>query len=443
MATKSDLIEAQNFSRRRLLTAFVSGAPGGKEMEPTAPLRAVIAAVALTLGVVLVGVFYGLIKPGLPSGWDNGKLILVSDTGARFVTIEGELHPVINTASARLLLPASGFEVITTDQQNLSGVSVGDTLGIVGAPDELPPADNLLATGWSACVADDAGVAVRIGSGAPAVTEGAVVVDVDGERFVVDGERSFAVDAASGDAVLRAAGITAVNPVEVSAAWLNLFIAGTPLEPLVVEGAGERLSGTDLAVGDVVHIRGQADDERLLVQSDGTLAQLTPLAWQLYQLGSGADLDGVTEVSSAAVADIPSAPIGAGGADWPETGFTAIPTDQRPCALLDGDGAAGSRTVLAAQDADATVSAGVRIAAGHGALVYAGGRGEQKTGILTLIDATGTAYPLPGATEETVNRLGYDLDDIGSAAQGWIALFETGPALTEEAAGTSPAVDEE
>ena len=28
MATKNDLIEAQSFSRRRLLTAFVSGAPG-------------------------------------------------------------------------------------------------------------------------------------------------------------------------------------------------------------------------------------------------------------------------------------------------------------------------------------------------------------------------------------------------------------------------------
>ena len=58
MATKGDLIEAQNFSRRRLLTAFVSGAPGGKELQPSSPLRAVIAAIALTVIVVLVGVFY-------------------------------------------------------------------------------------------------------------------------------------------------------------------------------------------------------------------------------------------------------------------------------------------------------------------------------------------------------------------------------------------------
>ena len=60
MATKGDLIEAQNFSRRRLLTAFVSGAPGGKELQPTAPLRAVIAAALLAFFVVMCwqGVVY-------------------------------------------------------------------------------------------------------------------------------------------------------------------------------------------------------------------------------------------------------------------------------------------------------------------------------------------------------------------------------------------------
>lgn len=144
MATKGDLIEAQNFSRRRLLTAFVSGAPGGKELQPASPLRAVIAAIALTVIVVLVGVFYGLIRPGLPTGWENGKLVLVSDTGARFVTVDGILHPVINTASARLLLPANEYGVISTDQATLAGTPVGDTLGITGAPDELPPPSGLI-----------------------------------------------------------------------------------------------------------------------------------------------------------------------------------------------------------------------------------------------------------------------------------------------------------
>jgi type VII secretion protein EccB len=437
MATKNDLIEAQTFSRRRLLTAFVSGAPGGKELEPTAPLRAVIAAIALTVAVILVGVFWGLIRPGLPNGWENGKLILVSDTGARFVTVEGELHPVINTASARLLLPASDFAVISTDQSNLQGVALGSTLGIVGAPDELPAPDRLQNAGWTACVADDAGIDVRVGGSTADAADGrAVVVQADGERFVIDGERSYAVGDGGSDAILRAAGITALDPVEVSSDWLNLFTPGTPLEPLTVVDEGRAIPGTDLAAGDVVHVQDTAETERFLVQADGTLSELTPLAWQLYQLGSGASATPV-EVSQSDISDLGTSPRPAGGQDWPATGFQSIDADERACALLvAGDNE--SRTVLAVQSGDAEVSAGVHVEPGTGALLRAGGRGEQSTGIVTLVDATGTAYALPGATEETVNRLGYQVDDIGPVGDVWIDLLATGPALSEEAAGASP-----
>ena len=121
MATKKDLIEAQAFSRRRLLTAFTSGAPGGTELEPAKPLRAVVAGLALAAIVILAGVFYGLVRPGLPADWQNNALILVSDTGARYVSRDGTLHPVLNTASARLLMPAGEYRVISTDQSAIGG----------------------------------------------------------------------------------------------------------------------------------------------------------------------------------------------------------------------------------------------------------------------------------------------------------------------------------
>src|SRR3954468_21544372 len=100
MATKKELIEAQSYSRRRLLSAFIGGAPGGKELEPAQPLRAVVAGIALTAMVLLGGVFLGIFRPGLPDGWENNRLIIASDTGARYVSIDGTLYPVINTASA-------------------------------------------------------------------------------------------------------------------------------------------------------------------------------------------------------------------------------------------------------------------------------------------------------------------------------------------------------
>lgn len=52
MASKRDLVEAHAFNRRRLVTALVSGAPGGREVEPVRPGRTIVGGVAL--GVLLL-----------------------------------------------------------------------------------------------------------------------------------------------------------------------------------------------------------------------------------------------------------------------------------------------------------------------------------------------------------------------------------------------------
>ena len=140
--------------------------------------------------------------------------------------------------------------------------------------------------------------------------------------------------------------------------------------------------------------------------------------------------------STAQVAGLPTGdPVGS--ADWPKDAFTPLADDTRPCALLvrDGDGA---RTTLAEQPTDAEASAGVRVDPAPRALIRPGRRDTRAAAPHPLIDATGTAYALPGATAETVKRLGYTTGDIGTADQAWIALLRTGPALTEEAAGQTP-----
>ena len=59
MASKQELIQAHRFSRRRLLTAFTSGAPGGRELAPAKPLRGVVVGLALAVltavGTLVVG----------------------------------------------------------------------------------------------------------------------------------------------------------------------------------------------------------------------------------------------------------------------------------------------------------------------------------------------------------------------------------------------------
>lgn len=449
MASKSDLLEAQSFSRRRLLTAFVSGAPGGKELEPAKPLRAVVISLALTVAVILGGVFFGLVQPGLPPDWKNGRLVIAKDTGARYVSVNGVLHPVINTASARLLIPSSEFAIVTTDSSAIAGIRIGAPLGIVGAPDALPRGNALVNSGWTACVTDTSGVAVTIAATPGAsVTRDAAVVENDGARFVVAGGLRYPVDPENADAVLRAAGINALAPLPVSSAWLNLFAPGAPLTPLIVADAGTPIPGDalpdgslpdgPLSIGEVIHTSGSAADQRFLVQPDGSLAALSPLAWQLYQLGSGKNLALVREVPAAAVAQLKTAAQAAGSQDWPHTGFTALPSAERACALLSADGARSTRTVLASAPVERPAARGITVQPGHGALILSAGRGAGSAGMLTLIDATGTAYALPGGDSEIVKRLGYTQTDVGAVEQSWIALLQSGPELTSTAAGHSP-----
>ncbi|TPW76751.1 type VII secretion protein EccB [Schumannella sp. 10F1B-5-1] len=443
MATKSDLIEAQNFSRRRLLTAFISGAPGGREIEPSKPLRAVIIAIALTIAVILAGVFYGVMQPGLPSDWRDNRLIIAKDTGARYVSSKSVLHPVVNSVSARLLIPSKDFEVITTTSARLAGIELGDPVGIVGAPDTLPAAERLINDGWTACVADDGGTRARIGGATASATRESVVVSSGGALYVVAGDTRFAVESTQADAVLRAAGIDTLDPVTVEPAWLDLFREGDDLEPIVITDAGTPLAGaaagaTPLAVGDVLHITGQAVGQRYLVLQDGTLGSLSPLAWQLYQLGTGRGADRVLEVAAADVADLATAKAPVGGADWPSDGFTTLSSDQRPCALLQHDARGLARTVLATTPTTNDATAGVTVTPGRGAIVLVGGRGAQATQLLTIVDATGTSFALPGADAETVARLGYTSEQVGRVDQSWMRLLATGPELSTALAGETP-----
>jgi hypothetical protein len=90
-----------------------------------------------------------------------------------------------------------------------------------------------------------------------------------------------------------------------------------------VSNAGDTLSGTELVIGAVLHPEGATADTRYLVTDAGDLAQLTPLAYQLYLLGSGAFLGGEREVSPAQVAALRTADP-AGGIDWPKKPLVSV-----------------------------------------------------------------------------------------------------------------------
>ena len=460
MASKKDLVEAQAFSRRRLLTAFVSGAPGGRELEPGKPLRAVVVGLALT-GLLVVGsLVAGLLRPGLPQGWDHNSLVVTKDDGARYVALDGTLYPVLNTTSARLLIDGP-YRVLQVDDDRIANSERGRAVGIPGAPDELPAPDRLVRTGWLSCLEPEGGVVTALTRGEiqdsmqavltqdASSDEGSVpralLVQVAGDLHLVVGGRRHLVPRAQSAAVLRAVGQDTVVPWTADAAWLQLFPPGDDLDPVTIPGAGDDVPADvpappDTVVGSVVVV---TDTERTYVVDEaGQLAPLSTFAEPLYRLGSGESVGPDLEVTAAQVRGMATAPRPVGGRDWPTTAPRSLPDGEVACAYLETapDDAAAEPVVTLVPHPEIEVAPGSRtvlVQPAAGALV----RSVASAGVsgpVVLIDQAGTAFAVPGADAGVLERLGYASQDVTTVPAPWVSLFAPGPELTVEAAAGPP-----
>ena len=439
MATKRDLVEAHSYNRRRLVTAFLSGAPGGREVEPARPGRAVVAGAALAVLVVLGAVLVGLFRPGLEDDWDQNKLIISKDTAARYVVLgDGVLHPVLNAASARLLLPEGGFEVLLVPSTELAGKRIGETVGIAGAPDTLPPPDALLQTGWTSCIDDEQQTRLRLSSDPDVTPVGdtrAQVVTVNDQTWVLWGRGRFLVPADQRIAVLRPLGLDGVVPRAVPGSWLDLFPELDPLVPLTVPGDGEPYAGAGAQgarVGTVIEVGSGDGLQRFVLTREG-LAQLSEVGWQLRQAASAQP---AVQATQAELAAVPTAPV-----PYPTTWPQQVPApfeDASTCALLTAGTDESPQVELAApgEDAGPDGTGAVSVDSGHGALVR-GVTGSSQDGTVYLVDPTGTRFALDPGTEgveAVTGRLGYAAVTPTLVPQPWVEALGDGPALSTAAA---------
>src|SRR5262249_39604010 len=125
MVSRRDQLQAYRFMTRRSAGALLRDDSDTVE----APLRRLSGGAAASVMVALlaaavVGLF-GLFSPGGSTSWqDSGSLILEKETGTRYVYLNGVLHPVINYASARLVL-RGGAGVVQVSQSSLAGTPHG------------------------------------------------------------------------------------------------------------------------------------------------------------------------------------------------------------------------------------------------------------------------------------------------------------------------------
>lgn len=229
MASKRELIEAHKYSRRRLVSAFVSGSPQGKEVESLSRARPVVAGVVLTALMVAGVALSGLLRPGLPAGWDEQGVVITQDGGERFLALDGTLYPVINTTSARLLLPAdSGYRVEVVPDDAVAEAPRGATIGIVGAPDDLPDPAELRQTGWTACLAPDGRSFLFLDDVADVSDDAssAVVVAHDGAHWLVTGGLRYEIPPEQHAGVLRVLALDTVPTVTAPGTFLDLYTPG-------------------------------------------------------------------------------------------------------------------------------------------------------------------------------------------------------------------------
>lgn len=276
--------------------------------------RAAVAG-AVIAALVLAGCgIYGLISP---SGSVGDARILLSRAGGTYVVVEDTLHPVLNLASARLIVGAPEKPRVVGERA-LAGFARGPVLGIVGAPDALAAADRPDRSTWTVCEETGGdGPELTVLAGAPA-TSGPAPVPPDTAVLVEVGDTRHLVFAGT-DGPVRARLPADSAPVEHA-----LGLIGAPARPMSSGMLNTFPAVADLAVPQVAD-RGRPGPGGFRVGTvlrsesvDGSVAYHVILA------------DGVAPIGEAAAAAVHTADPGGGGAvEVPVAAVAALPRSDR------------------------------------------------------------------------------------------------------------------
>ncbi len=469
MATKKDLVEAYSFSRRRLVTAFVSGAPGGREVEPARPGRTIVGGVALAVLLMAGAAIAGVFDPKTSIDFDEPAFIIAKDKGSIYVIVDRQpgdtepaLRPITNVTSAQLIL-GSDVEPVSVPLDEIQDHKTGPTIGILDAPATVPEESDLIQTGWTSCTGTGLGIKTQV-TESPQVSltpQAGFVVKRKDEFFLIAEEpatatrpaRAYRYPLPRNDTLNNALGVAlSDDAVEVPEQWLLLFDAGGSLDAngLALDGAGEQpeFSGSDrlpgqARIGDYFY---DVNRQPKVITKDGA-ATFSDFAFRvLINTEFGTFRPEEIEIDSGAEPTSVKPPYVDAEAHWPEA--TLEPADGELCTQLHAERDAQPRAVLAqaptgdasAEGVDDPGAKEASVDSGQGAFVMSGGWGESADSAEPmLIDERGRAYPLVGP--DTAGQLGYEDDDWVLVPDTWVDLFGEGVELSEDAALCPPTTE--
>ncbi|MEV0699369.1 type VII secretion protein EccB [Saccharopolyspora sp. NPDC050389] len=469
MQSRRDQVQAHMFVMGRLSAGMLRADPDIADTPQRRTSRGVsigiIVSVLLGLGTFL----FGLIKPGGATAWQApGAIVVEKESGARWIYLDGALHPVLNQASARLLA-GDRLQVHTVSENSLLGTPRAAPIGIPGAPDGLPTAAALSSDPWLSCAAPagptgptggarDFAMLVGEADGMPLTeTDGALVAGPDGAVFLVWSSRKLRMDTESAGPAALGYGTT--DPIKVPAGFLNALPTGPDLVAPEIANRGEagpQLAGAPSVIGQL--FRDAAGKPYLL-----TKAGLVPLTDTLFKL-----IGGDPRTQAIAYGGQPVEPRRIGAKDitahtappaakgdltrdgaFPEVPPALVPDDEEQalCASTTPGPPVSTSVSLVPEAVVAeakpvvpqpgiTVSCPrpdrVAVPPGSGVLVSALSTGDVAQSTTYLVADNGVKYPVPST--DAASKLGYTTPPVAMPAM-LVDLLPTGPALDPAKAG--------
>ncbi|MQA84693.1 MAG: type VII secretion protein EccB [Streptosporangiales bacterium] len=464
MRSRKEQLQAYQFLRRRIGAALLSGEPD--TLDP--PMRRVIRTsfAGFMVGAIIIAAFalYGVFRPGGATGWkdDRGSLVVEKDTGAAYVYMQGNLHPMLNYASARLYLGQPDAEPRRVSSQSLRGTPRAEARGIPNAPHSLPdPKRGLVTEPWTVCAQpmtpDASTVTLLAGSSPPggslAPDEGLVVTG-GGQTYLVWRNARYLVP---DPGVLVPIGLNPDDRQEVGEAWLNALPEGPELVfPSIPQlgQPGPSLPNGQTTVGEIYFVDFGDRQEYFLVMPDG-LAQISKIAADIISsdpdvaavLGGGVDAsplgrDDLTQAPRTRppgnLDRYPTTTVKAANLDRSRRGVLCVSLSNTTEANAVPTVSAVSRapeqgeTVERPPGSVAPTANNFFVEPGQGAVVGAVPHPNVRTNAFFLITDRGLKFPI--ANDDSLEALGYGDSDIARLPTGFLEMLPTGPTLSRQAA---------
>ncbi|ASR37020.1 type VII secretion protein EccB [Prauserella marina] len=442
MYGRREQAEAHSFLVGRILAAVLRTDPDA----PVRPLRrttvglAVGLAVAVLVGGIVLAVSFLTGKGGDAWRDEPGTLVVDEDSGNRYLLVEGRLRPVLNYASARLLVEGNP-PIATVNAKDLADFPKGAPVGIAGAPDALP-SPGAGGQPWTVCagVGDgESAVAVSVGTpvGVRPLDEGEAALVRTGDQLYLawNGHKLRVTE----DWVPRALGMDPAKAVAVDSAWLNTLPSGPDIGAPPVEhgGSGPEVAGAPTELGQLVTAPDAVGDTTFVV-THGGLMPVSPLVATLIGADPELSLPPTMTLTPAELATQQVTPAPVWQAELPGRPPSALDSETRmPCVRWENDKAilattenldgSSASSDPAGVTRDGRVADLVDVTPGAGMIA----RTRPAPGVpgagVYLITEAGAKFPVADA--EAAEALGFSVDSAALVPAELLALLPTGPVL--------------